>query len=202
MKTRSFLLITGIFLILGHFSFGQLDFGPKIGMNLSKLTSNVDSVKAQMKTGFHLGLFLRIGGKLYIQPELYYASHGSVFKNDADLKWEQKIKYGTIDVPVLVGYKVFSPKVANIRLMAGPVASFVLHKKIEELFKDQAGPVETGDINGVNWGAQVGLGADVLFMTLDIRYQFGLNKIIKKVDNYSFDTKGNIWVISLGFKIL
>ena len=68
-----------------------------------------------------------------------------------------------------------------------------------------SGPIHKASISNANWYIQAGAGVDVWFFTLDIRYQVGLNKIIKDVSydgkNINFNTSNNVWVVSLGFKI-
>ena len=73
----------------------------------------------------------------------------------------------------MVGVRLIDLKAVNIRLMLGPVASFVLNKDIDS---DDNNPVlEKNDFKDMNWGFQGGAGIDVLFLTLDIRYELGLN---------------------------
>jgi len=184
--------------------YGQLSFGPKVGYTASRLTSNVDSVKTQFKSGFLFGAFLRIGHKLYLQPELYYTTHGGVIQKDSLGKsWNESINIGSLDIPILIGFKIVNLDIFNLRVLAGPVASFVVNKTITNS-SDVIGPIEKANINNVNWYIQAGGGVDVWKFTLDIRYQLGLNKMIKEVSyngkNVNFNTSNNVWVISLGFK--
>ncbi|MCX6250134.1 MAG: porin family protein [Bacteroidetes bacterium] len=184
--------------------YGQLSFGPKIGYTASKLTTNVDSVKTQFKSGFLFGAFLRFGHKLYLQPELYYTTHGGSFQKDSLGKsWTENITIGSLDIPVLIGFKILNTDFFNLRVLAGPVASFVVNKKITNT-GDVIGPIQKASISNANWYIQAGAGVDVWMFTLDIRYQLGLNKMIKEVSydgkSVNFNTSNNVWVISLGFK--
>ena len=180
--------------------FGQLSVGVKVGYNASKLSTNIDSVKSNFKSGFQFGAFVRIGKKLYVQPELYYTTQGGVFTSNTQ-NWKQTIKIGSLDVPVLVGYKLINAKMVNLRILAGPEASFVVNKSIAE-GGTSTGPLTNGDLKSVNWSIQAGAGVDVWKFTLDIRYQIGLNQLVSEVQNYKFDSKNNVWVVSLGFKII
>jgi hypothetical protein len=181
-------------------TFAQFDLGIKVGFNASKLSANMDTIKTGFKSGFQIGAFARIGKKLYLQPEIYYTTQGGVFSSNK-LNWKQNIKIGSLDVPVLVGYKLFNTDLVNVRIMAGPEASFVVNKSIENGGTDPA-PLTSGDFSSVNWSIQAGAGVDVWKLTLDVRYQVGLNNLVKEVQAYKFDSKNNVWVISLGFKIL
>ena len=202
MKKFSLLIV---FALTTTLMFGQLKFGPKIGFNASKLTTSLDYVKSQFKSGFQFGAFVRIGNRVYLQPELYYTSEGGVLEKDSLGKnWKQNISLGSLDIPVLIGFKIINTEMVNLRIMAGPVGSFVVNKKITDL-NSVAGPVQRANISSANWYIQAGAGMDVWMFTLDIRYQIGLNKIIKDVSfngkNINFNTSNNVWVVSLGFKI-
>lgn len=183
----------------------QFSLGVKAGYNASRLSASYDSVKTQFSNGFHLGAFARIGKRLYFQPELYYAFQGSVFESTLDKTdssyFKQKLTIGTMDVPLLLGFRIINNKKVNLRLMAGAVASFTVNKKLT----DEGGytdPIEKTDLNSVNWAIQAGAGADLWLLTLDIRYQAGLSNLIDDVQNWTFNSKNNVWVVSLGFKIL
>jgi hypothetical protein len=180
--------------------FGQFTVGPKVGYNASKLSTNLDTVSSDVKSGFQIGAFVRIGKKLYFQPEVYYTTQGGVFESNTS-DWKQKVSIGSLDVPLLAGFKLINAKVVNLRILAGPLASFVVNKSVSDA-GGVTGPIENADINSVNWGMQVGAGLGVLFMSLDVRYQIGLNNMINTIDNAEINSKNNVWVVSLGFKIL
>ena len=183
--------------------FGQFTIGPKVGYNASKLSTNLDTITSNFKSGFSIGVFVRIGKRFYFQPEVYYTTQGGVFESNAK-DWKQKVNIGSLDIPALVGFKLIKSKVVNLRILAGPLASFVVNKSV----KNAGGvlePIKNADINSVNWAVQVGAGLDVLFFTLDVRYQIGLNNLIKTIiieNNAVLNSKNNVWVVSLGFKIL
>ena len=113
----------------------------------------------------------------------------------------QKIKFSNIDVPLIVGFKLLDLKVFNLRFMGGPVASFVLDKEIafDEIVKN---PFKGADFKNMIWGLDVGLGIDVLFLTLDVRYEFVLNNIYNPpASNPAYDIKNNLFTFALGVKI-
>ncbi|MEI6435763.1 MAG: porin family protein [Bacteroidota bacterium] len=208
---KKLILILTIFIAATFSSettFAQFDFGFKLGYNASKLSANIDSIKSSMSSGFHVGAYVRIGKKVFLQPEFYYTMSGATFENfgtNTINDWKQKVTVGTLDIPVLVGYNIFQTKIFKWRIIAGPMASFVVNSKITDV--NLTGPIEKSDINTVNWYLQAGTGIDVLFLTLDVRYQVGLNKIINEVTSssgivYPVNAKGNMFIVSVGFKIL
>ena len=205
---KKIILLFALLFFSAGVTFGQFNFGLKVGYNASKLHTGLDSIKSSFNSGFHFGAFFRlgIGKKVYIQPEAYYTMQGGIFNNNLlNANWKQKITVGTLDIPVLVGFKIINLKVVNWRIMAGPMASILINSKI----KDEntfIGPIKNSDINKLNWYVQAGTGFDVLFLTLDIRYQIGLNQMIKSAQGttgqpYNLNATNNMWVVSLGFKL-
>ena len=186
--------------LFSTFLFGQFTVGPKVGYNASKLSTDIDTVTSNFKSGFSIGAFLRIGKRFYFQPEIYYTTQGGVFESNTT-DWQQKVSIGSLDIPALVGFKLINSKVVNLRILAGPLASFVVNKSVKDA-GGILGPIENADINSVNWAIQAGAGLDVLFMTLDVRYQIGLNNLIKTIETTDINSKNSVWVVSLGFKIL
>ncbi|NQV01081.1 MAG: PorT family protein [Bacteroidia bacterium] len=193
-------IILSVLLLSSVIVFGQFTVGPKVGYNASKFSTDLDTVSSTFKSGFQIGVFVRIGKKFYVQPELYYTTQGGVFESNTT-NWQQKISIGSLDLPVLVGFKLLNAKAVNLRILAGPMASFVVNKSVKDA-GGVLGPIENADINSINWAIQAGAGLDVLFMTLDVRYQIGLNNLIKDIDNATINSKNSVWVVSLGFKIL
>jgi hypothetical protein len=176
----------------------KVNFGPKIGYSASKLSTNLPDVTESLKHNFMAGLFLRIGNKLYIQPELMYHSRGGVLDSAG---YVQTVVFKNLEIPVMVGFKLLDLKVFNLRFMGGPVASFALNKDISvsDLVQD---PFDEADFKNVLWGLDVGLGVDVLFLSLDVRYEFGLNNVYITPDGgQSYDMKNNLWTVGLGFKL-
>jgi hypothetical protein len=198
MKKTLILLIV-LFAALDNF--GQFSLGPKIGYTTSKLSTDLNDIKESAKSNFQIGAFFRFGKKLYLQPEIYYATSGGTLKIESS-GLKETIKMKNLGIPVLVGFKLIDAKVFNLRVMAGPVANFVLDKTVEfdDLIQD---PLLGSELKNIAWGMDVGAGVDVLFLTLDIRYEFGLNNIyIPPAGGESQSIKSNVFIVSLGFKIL
>ncbi len=203
---KKFLLFILLF-ISAEVTFGQFALGIKIGYNANKLSSNLDSVKSSFSSGFHVGAFARIGKRVFLQPEFYYTMSGGSFAVDTKLynNITQNVTVGSLDIPVLIGFKIINSKIFNWRIMVGPEVSFLVNSKLKDV--SLADPIQSATFNNVNWYIQAGTGIDVLFLTLDIRYQAGLNSMINDVVGkngtaYAVNSKGNMFVVSLGFKIL
>ncbi len=188
-----------VFLLSASIVFAGLDLGVKVGYNAAKLSTSMDSIKTSFKSGFQFGAFVRIGKRLYVQPEAYYTTQGGVFTSNVS-NWKQNVKLGSVDIPVLLGFKIINNDNLNLRILAGPAASIIVNKTIENT-GNITDPITKADINTVNWNIQAGAGVDIWKFTFDIRYQIGLNQLIKDIGNKTFNSHNNVWVVSLGFKI-
>jgi hypothetical protein len=180
--------------------YGQFTLGPKIGYSSSKLSTDFDDVTIDVKHNFQIGAFARFGKKLYLQPEVYYGTSGGTIKAEGtDI--EEEIKLKNLCIPVLAGFKLVNAKVFNLRILAGPSANFILDKKVEsdELIQD---PLQESNFKNTAWGMDVGAGMDIFFLSLDVRYEFGLNNIYNQQDgDDSQSIKSDVFIISLGFKL-
>ena len=189
----------------------QFSLGIKGGINFSKI--NTTQVSETGITGYQAGLFGRIGGSFYLQPELYLASKGGKFNFPPELylttngnnyqasnnnpgSTEGKVRFTTLNVPLLLG-RSFGTKNLNVRVMAGPVYSYALNKS--QNFDDNVNGAyqDFGKYNKSTLGFQAGAGVDIGAITADLRYEGGLSKI-----NSNYGQRQNLWALSVGFKIL
>lgn len=203
MKKITFLFVM---ILATSLAFGQISLGPKIGFNTSELTTDLDDITSEMDNSFNFGVFLRLGKKIYVQPEVNWITRGGVFKKPeiGDFKpINQEIEMKTIEIPALLGWRIINFGVGNIRIMAGPSASIVLDKTVSTSNEDDfLNPIKDSDLEDMIWGFNLGAGVDVLMFTLDVRYQMGLNEVIQKVEEFDFYSKSNIFAVSLGWKII
>ena len=168
--------------------------GPKVGATFSKFNSDKAQLNEELKSSFHFGAFARFGESLYFQPELNIMSRGGKFQ---EVDQNGTIKVTSLDVPLLLGVRVLNMKIFNARVMAGPVASMAVNKKVTMDELDLG--FKKDDLKNLYWGLQFGAGVDVLIFTLDLRYELGLNNL-SKLDG--FDLKNNMFTLALGVKLM
>lgn len=191
-----------VFILLFSITFAQAQtpgftLGPKVGATFSKYQSDLESIKEEAISSIHWGAFVRLGTKVYIQPELLFMNKSGVLVDPALSASEQTIKLRTIDIPVLLGVRVADLKLMNVRVFAGPVASLTMNREVEVSNWQDA--ITEDDLRGANWAVQVGAGADLLMFTIDLRYELGMGDY-SKLDTYSL--KNNLVTLSVGWKIL
>ncbi|MDO9511163.1 MAG: porin family protein [Bacteroidales bacterium] len=204
MKIRALSVLIIIFVFVLSSS-GQITLGPKIGLNLSRLSANLDevttSIKEEGKSGFQIGAFARVGGKTYLQPELLYSVRGGSYSySDAAGKLVTgSYDFNSIDIPVLVGYKIINVPFLNMRIFAGPIISFKTKETSKFTIDGIEQTFERNNLSSANWGANIGAGIDFLMFTFDVRYELGVKNISGETGE---SLKNNIFNISLGWKIL
>ena len=218
------IIFLAVLLLSISFLNAQISFGIKAGYNsslgLTNLNSvatgdyNLNSVKAELSNGFHGGIFLRAGSnKLYFQPELLYAigkkdytiSFKDVMNND--VTFDKIVNISTVDVPVLVGYKLLDlKKLANVRVFAGPKLRFNAGSTMDFNNLVTSGGINKDDlikdIKTANLGLEAGFGIDLLMFTLDARYNIIGDLYQVKLNNLTVSNiPANTFVISLGWKL-
>ena len=191
------IILSALFISLNLAAFSQVlpsfQLGLKAGANLSKLSTD-NTFSSDNRAGYYAGLWTRIGAAgIHLQPELYLTGKNTTLKDGAGQ--ENKVKFTSLDVPILVGTKIGAAGV-GLRLNTGPVVSFVLSD--DQSFSDAAGSVFQGNFKGQNFAWQFGAGVDVGNLGVDLRYETGLSKIGK--DGYD-DTKLGLFTFGLAYRL-
>ncbi len=190
-------------------SYGQFVLGVKGGLNFSNLVTDAGSFGKNIqesrdtKTGLALGVYTRFGKKLFLQPEVLFATKGGKV-NVTPLSGSPVslvVKTNNLDIPLLLGYKLFN----RIRIMAGPVASFKLNEdeKFANELKKITGNVDEAFSNSTI-GYQAGIGFKLIGFDFDLRNMGSLGDISSKqfdtYDKYNQMQKG--WQFTIAKKIL
>ena len=180
---------------------GAFTIGPKVGYNSYELTNNLDSVQASIKNSFQVGAFIRIGKKVYFQPEAnYQVSRSTLSKSLRNRVQSQDVTVTSIKVPVLLGAKIINAKAFNLRFMVGPAVTFILDKKLNPSTMGELWPIHSvDDIKNSIWSVQMGAGMDILFLTLDVRYEMGIDNAYNGSSNLQM--KNNLFNVSVGIKL-
>lgn len=189
-----------IFIMAGITATAQIPgftIGPNFAANFSNFDAESDKIESEIKSSLSFGAFARFGNRLYIQPELMFMNRKGDISSYEFKGSNNSIHLKTVDIPLLIGGKIMNAKLFNVRIMAGPVASIVVNKDVNSTNWDSA--LGKKDIRNANWGIQVGAGADLLLLTLDLRYEFGMSDFSK---DKSLTLKNNMFVVGLGLKIL
>ncbi|WP_299101188.1 outer membrane beta-barrel protein [uncultured Winogradskyella sp.] len=185
-------ITTALLLFIGFSLTAQNNsaFGFKGGLNYGGNGDYFDSVSLNSSNpdqniGYHVGIFGKIGNKIYLRPEIVY----TVTKSDYD---NNDFNVKKIDVPVLVGLKVLGP----ISVFAGPSAQYILETDFHG--------VEIDDLQeDFTVGLNFGIGLNFNKIGIDLRYErgFGENEARFIEDNITrnsrIDTRPEQLILSL-----
>lgn len=159
------LIFTTLFLTgLGFNTFAQTDqgFGFKGGLNYNANGKYFESIGENAKSpdrniGFHLGIFGKVGNKVYFKPELIYTSTKSDYANDSfDMQ--------KLDMPLLVGTRLLGP----ISIFGGPSFQYILDTEFDGIAIND---VENDFTVGLNFG----IGLNFSKVGIDLRYERGFS---------------------------
>lgn len=175
----------------------EADFGIKGGFNygatgdlkMENASNDLgDIIDGKEKSGYHIGFFsrLEILG-IFLQPELMYTRLNTEYK-DFDYKIDK------LDLPVLVGINVFGP----LNIKAGPSFQYILSNELEDT------DLKIGDVeNDITVGYQLGVGATIGSLGLDLRYEgaFSENTAFSEEasENFQIDSRPSQWILSLSY---
>jgi hypothetical protein len=202
---KKIILFTCLLVITGITAMAQTSkftFGIKGGVNYSNLKTKDDLTDEKNIMGYQAGIFSRVGGAgIYFQPELYLGTKGNEFTsldmNSRMIDVKGKIKFTTLDLPLLVGTKIGSNKL-NLRFMGGPIVSFIIDEN-NTLGSAYNSLSDFGNYKKQTLGFQAGSGIDLGNLTFDVRYESGLSNVSQS-EKYS--QQQNLFHLSLGLKLL
>jgi hypothetical protein len=189
------------FSFISVWSQGPVNLGLKFGTNSSSLITNFNEFFNQSEINkFNAGAFVRVNlGKVYLQPEVYFNTKGgnlssinsttTVIPNISEI-----FSYQTIDIPILLGYKIINGQIFNLRVNAGPVLSFVTSDPIISELTN----LNINDLKNKYVGIQAGIGFDLWFITIDARIENSFNIFIA---NSNYSAANRVYLLSAGIKL-
>jgi len=171
---------------------------------------SVDNIKTSAEGGYMLGVFGRLNlGKLYIQPELNYVRRKGSVELPVEVgaqtaKLVSDLTYSSIDIPILLGYKIIKLPMFNIHVFAGPVASFstsALKFDVKSLTSGDKDSIEDSinadiDPNKAIWNIKMGGGIEFWKINLDVDYEMGLKDFSKHIE------APKVFNITLGLRLI
>ncbi|MCL5246966.1 PorT family protein [Cellulophaga sp. 20_2_10] len=192
---KTLLVITLALASLATYAQTDAGFGIKGGLNYGGNGDYYDSAKdaynnPDKNVGYHIGIYAKTAGNLYIRPELMYTSLKSGYAED--------FKMQKLDLPVLVGAKVFGP----INVFAGPAFQYILDTDYDGF--------TIGDVkNDFTVGLNVGVGVNLGKLGVDVRYERGfsnnevdiINADLTSVRKDKIDTRPDQLILSVSLSL-
>lgn len=136
--------------------------GLKAGLNYNANGDYFESISNNAQNpdrnvGYHIGLFGKIGNKVYFRPEVIYTSTKSDYDNDS-------FEMQKLDAPLLVGMKVLGP----LSVFGGPSLQYILDSEFDGIAIND---VESDFSVGLNFG----IGLNFKKLGIDLRYERGFS---------------------------
>lgn len=161
---KTTVVLTAALLLIGlsiHAQDGSA-FGIKGGLNYGANGDYFESIgdnaeNPDKNIGYHIGVFGKIGDRLYFRPELVYTATKSDYDND-----DFQIK--KLDAPLLFGIKVLGP----VSVFGGPSLQYILDTEFDGIEIDN---VEDDFSVGLNFG----IGLNFNKIGIDLRYERGFS---------------------------
>jgi len=193
MMKKTVLLAAFALISITAFAQQGSGFGIKGGLNYGANGDYFQSAENAYKNpkgnvGYHLGVFGKLGDKIYFRPELMYTKMKSDYDNNS-------FNMSKLDAPLLVGVNVIGP----LQVFAGPALQYILDTDYEDI---TIGDVKNDFSVGLNIGAGVSFGK----LGIDLRYERGFSKNeVEIVDGIlsgdRIDTRPDQLILSLGLRL-
>jgi hypothetical protein len=137
-------------------------FGFKGGLNYSANGDYFEAIGENAQNpdhniGYHIGIFGKLGNKLYFRPELVYTTTKSDYDSDV-------FEIKKFDAPLLVGLKVLGP----LSVFAGPSLQYILDTEFDGINIDDVQ-------NDFSVGLNAGIGVNFNKIGIDLRYERGFS---------------------------
>lgn len=159
------------------------------GVNFAFVEETPQLTDAASSFGYMLGVAADIGGRLFLQPSIQYASYGSTIMLASGGESKHAMRLGYIRVPVQAGLRLFesgSMIPFNLEARAGLSESFLVGFS-DKVTSGSDVALGKDDIAGMRTAAVVGAGVRLLFFSLDVEYEFGLTDVLENNPNTKLD---------------
>ena len=137
-------------------------FGIKAGLNYNANGDYFESIgdnaqNPDRNIGYHVGVFGKIGNRLFFRPELVYTATKSSYDSD-DFSMKK------IDAPLLIGAKILGP----VSVFVGPSLQYILDTEFDG--------IDINDVeNDFSIGLNFGIGLNINKIGIDLRYERGFS---------------------------
>ena len=181
----------------------QVRFGPKIGMNFSKMTLKASGISIDPKilVGFNVGMIAEfpVGNNFVIQPGLLFSSKGSKYSLQGE---SAKIAPSFIELPINGVYKLDMSS-AQLMFFAGPYFGYGIGGSVKsgsESYDISWGTGSDNDLKPFDFGLNIGAGVEISNFLISAQYGIGMANL---VTDGSSDTemKNKVLGISMAYII-
>jgi hypothetical protein len=197
-----FLLTAWLLLVCLRPAVSQIVLNPQVGLNASTLSTEPEGVDAGARLGYHYGGYVRLGGRVFLQPGVFVVRVGTELKSKGEInpfdleEFTEGVDLSAVHVPALLGVDVYRGSGSTLRINGGIAVTFVGDVKDNALGLDDAG------VEKVLIGARGGIGVDVGYLTLDLDFERGLTNLFVEefVPAGDLDIRNDVLKVGIGLK--
>lgn len=177
----------------------KVKVNPKVGLNVSALDVQIQDINAdaQARAGYQAGVDLRVGdGVVFFNPGLHYTAFtarliSNLDEQPGELNPSEETMIQSFRLPVNAGVKLTGKGgLIGLYLKGGVTPAYVFGVRERPSYN-----FDIDQLNRFTLGANVGLGFDLLFLTVDANYEIGLNDFFKNATG-----KNNMLSLNVGVK--
>lgn len=179
-----------------QFAQAQIRVSPKVGVNVSSVDQSLTDFQAEGRAGWNAGLDLRVGdGLFFLNPGLHYYSNTARIVDNLDedtrIDFTEETTIQSLKAPLNIGLRITGDNgLLGLYVKGGMTPTYVLGVDKTDFFD-----FDEDQLNRLTWGANVGVGIDVLFFTAELNYESGISDYFKDVDG-----QNNVFTFSVGLK--
>lgn len=185
----------------------RVNLGVSAGLNVSRLSTRINDFYTDNYLGFRGGVFARFNfRKFHIQPELNFSMTGGQGSFNDGSGGSYAVKFNSLELPILAGYKILDFRIVNLRLQGGVYGAYNFTRSIyvnDPNYPDNNN-FTSDQTSRWNAGLVLGGGLDVWRLTIDFRYYWGLVNVMGD-NTFQQDPragfKNGTFTVTAGFKI-
>ena len=172
-------------------TYAQVEIKALVGTNFASLNGhNLTDVKAN--GGYHFGGGLLFGDKFYVEPGIQFGKKSStITMSTTEFDFDQNF----VRIPVYAGYHLLGHEsgALALRVFGGPAVTIPgsIKKGDDQISKD--------DINNALWGIDAGVGLDILFLFVEVNYEYSMSDHF--VDGVAAEGKHNAVYLNAGIHL-
>lgn len=144
----------------------QSGLNPKAGISFSDMKNATADVDTKGRMGYQVGVDLRLGGGVFLQPGVHYQQVGL---EQATLLGPYDLDVRSIHVPVLVGLRLGTGLTA-LRVAGGGALTMI------GSVPENDGGIVKDDLNERQWGLMAGVGLDLMGLSVDLTGEAGQSR--------------------------
>lgn len=169
--------------ILSVSTFAQLTINPKFGVNISAVEGEPAVDSDALRVGWNAGVDVRWkldNDWFFVAPGAHYYKFTANLLSDSGFgEFNEAFKLSTVQkikIPLNVGVDLTGDfDIVNVLIKGGITPSILLGVDMESGDPFLSSIRSEDDLETLSWGANIGIGIELFFLSLDLNYEKGLS---------------------------